>query len=124
MRPIAGEAHWQLGRTENHGGWFGRILARLCDEYSPSNKDDWEQCVLHAHVKNQMIQSYGFTPHQYVFGKNPDVPGDLLSEPLSVVPATAGLTDKQVARLRQLELLHAELLPTFSPTKLFEELWR
>ena len=102
VRPIAGEAHWQLGRTENHGGWFGRILARLCDEYSPSNKADWEQCVLHAHVKNQMIQSYGFTPHQYVFGKNPDVPGDLLSEPLSVVPATAGLTDEQVARSQEI----------------------
>ena len=32
------------------------------------------------------------TPQQFVFGKNPHIPGDLLSEPLQIVPATASLT--------------------------------
>ena len=45
-----------------------------------------------------MIQSYGYTPHQYVFGRNPDVPSDLMSEPLHVVPATLGLSDEAVAK--------------------------
>ena len=49
------------------------------------------ECVRHTHVKNQMIQSYGFTPHQYVFGKSPHILGDLLNEPLHLVPGTAGL---------------------------------
>ena len=22
------EAHWQLGRAESHGGWFGRVLEK------------------------------------------------------------------------------------------------
>ena len=45
-----------------------------------------------------MIQSYGYTPHQYVFGRNPDVPTDLMSEPLHVVPATLGLTEEAIAK--------------------------
>ena len=99
---IAGEAHWQLGRTENHGGWFGRVLDRTVAEMVPTNQQDWESCVTHAHVKNTMIQSYGYTPHQYVFGRNPDVPTDLMSEPLHVVPATAGLSQDAVAKSQEI----------------------
>ena len=98
IRTIPAEAHWQLGRTESHGGWFARILDKIITEHSPSNQAEWEECVRHAHVKNQMIQNYGHTPHQHVFGKNPELPGDLLNEPLHVVPGTAGLTDDAVAR--------------------------
>ena len=28
VHAIAGEAHWQLGKTERHGGWFCRILEK------------------------------------------------------------------------------------------------
>ena len=98
VRQIAAEAHWQLGRTENHGGWFARVLAKIIDEHTPNNREEWEECVRHAHIKNTMIQSYGFTPHQHVFGLNPNLPGDLLSEPLQVVPATAGLTEAALAK--------------------------
>ena len=59
VRQIAAEAHWQLGR----------VLARIIDEQSPSNREEWEECVRHAHIKNAMIQSYGYTPHQHVFGR-------------------------------------------------------
>ena len=102
VRQIAAEAHWQLGRTENHGGWFARILSKIITEHSPRNQQEWEECVRHAHVKNQMIHSYGFTPHQHVFGRNPHLPGDLLSEPLRVIPATAGLTEQSVARAQEI----------------------
>ena len=98
VKQIAAEAHWQLGRTENHGGWFARVLAKIMDEHTPTNREEWEECVRHAHIKNTMIQSYGFTPHQHVFGLNPNLPGDLLSEPLQVVPATAGLTEAALAK--------------------------
>ena len=98
MRVIAAEAHWQLGRTENHGGWFDRILSRIIDEHAPSNKTEWLECVQHAHIKNQLIQSYGYTPHQFVFGKNPHIPTDLMNEPAQVVPLTASLSDTAVER--------------------------
>ena len=32
---IPAEAHWQLGRTENHGGWFSRILDKIICEKAP-----------------------------------------------------------------------------------------
>lgn len=98
IRVIAAEAHWQLGKVENHGGWFERVLSKIIDEHNPKDKDSWLECVSHAHVKNTMIQTYGFTPHQFVFGRNPMVPSDLLSEPIHVVPATASLTCEAAAR--------------------------
>ena len=101
-KPIATEAHWQLGRTERHGGWFGNVLSKLVEEHSPSTKEEWEQLVIHAHVKNTMIQNHGFTPYQFVFGKNPDVPCDLLDEPLRVVPATLGLTDAAIQKSQEI----------------------
>eukprot|EP00435_Cladocopium_sp_Y103_P058196 s1061_g20.t1 len=102
VKIIAAEAHWQLGRTESHGGWFVRILEKMIQEHSPRNKEEWEECVRIAHVKNQSIQSYGYTPHQHVFGKNPSLPGDLMSEPLHVVPGTAGLSVDAVAKSQAL----------------------
>ena len=93
---IPAEAHWQLGRTEGHGGWLARVLEKVIKEHSPGDKLAWERCVKHAYVKNQMIQNYGFTPHQFVFGKNLTIPGDLLNEPLHVIPATAGLLDSEI----------------------------
>ena len=98
VRAIAAEAHWQLGKVENHGGWFDRILSKIIDEHNPKDKESWLECVHHAHVKNTMIQSYGYTPHQFVFGRNPMVPSDLLSEPVHIVPATASLTCEAAAR--------------------------
>ena len=98
VHQIPGEAHWQIGRTESHGGWFGRVLDRTLAQFMPDDKETWETCVTHAHVKNTMIQSYGYTPHQYVFGRNPDIPSDLMSEPLHVVPATLGLSEQAIAK--------------------------
>lgn len=102
FRQIAAEAHWQLGRTENHGGWFERILVKRIREFQPDSKEAWLQCVLAAHVKNQMIQSYGYTPHQFVFGKQPMLPGDLLNEPVNIVASTSGLFDQSVAHAQAL----------------------
>ena len=102
VKTTAAEAHWQLGRTERHGGWFKRVLQKVIEQHSPTSREEWLECVQHSHVKNQMIQSYGLTPHQFVFGRNPEIPGDLLNEPLHIVPATAGLTDQAIAKTQAL----------------------
>ena len=87
-------AHWQLGKTEVHGGWFGRVLSKVLDSQNPQTREAWLECV----VKNQMIQSYGFTPSQRVLGKHPDMPGDLLSEPQPIRRNTGFLHDDAIAR--------------------------
>eukprot|EP00435_Cladocopium_sp_Y103_P020594 s2229_g5.t1 len=94
----AAGAHWQLGKTEVHGGWFARVLSKVIDERSSTTKDEWLECVIQSHVKNQMIQNYGFTPSQRVFGRNPEMPGDLLNEPVNVVSNTASIHDEAIAR--------------------------
>ena len=102
IRPIAAEAHFQLGKTESHGGWFNRVLEKILQEHSPQSQSEWLECVQHAHVKNNLIQNHGVTPSQYVFGKNPDVPSDLLSSPLSIVGATASLTDEALQKAQRI----------------------
>ena len=98
IRPIAAGAHWQLGKCETHGGWFNRVLEKLIEEFSPSSKEEWLECVVHAHIKNQQLQVHGFSPYQLVFGRNPHIPQDLLNEPLQVISATASLTEASIAR--------------------------
>ena len=98
VRPIAAEAHYQLGKVESHGGWFERVLKKVLDEHSPSTKEEWLECVIQAHVKNQMIQNHGVTPCQYIFGRNPDIPSDLLSEPQSIIATTAATHDEALAK--------------------------
>lgn len=98
VKITAADAHWQLGKTEVHGGWFGKVVARIIAERSPSSQSEWEECVQAAHCKNQLIQVYGMTPSQFVFGKNPRVPENLLDEPLEVIPATLPLYEEANAR--------------------------
>ena len=79
-------------------GWFERVLKKVLDEHSPSTKEEWLECVIQAHVKNQMIQNHGVTPCQYIFGRNPDIPSDLLSEPQSIIATTAATHDEAIAK--------------------------
>ena len=57
VKTTAAEAHWQLGRTERHGGWFKRVLQKVIEQHNPTSREEWLECVQHSHVKNQMIQS-------------------------------------------------------------------
>ena len=94
----AADAHWQLGKVEVHGGWFSRVLERALADNPPQSREAWLECVQAAHCKNELIQVYGMTPAQFVFGRNPRVPQNLLDEPLEVVPATTPLYEESVAR--------------------------
>ena len=37
--PIAAGAHWQLGKTEFHGGWFAHVLDKI--KHQPKNQEEW-----------------------------------------------------------------------------------
>ena len=98
FKMTAADAHWQLGKTEVHGGWFDKILSKVITEQTPKDQTEWIACVHAAHCKNQLIQVYGMTPSQFVFGRNPRIPENLLDEPLEVVPATSALYQDAVAK--------------------------
>ena len=94
----AADAHYQLGKVEVHGGWFNQILEKVMHEYSPTSKESWLECVYASHCKNELIQVYGMTPAQFIFGRNPKIPEHLLDEPVDIIPATASLYEEEVAR--------------------------
>ena len=94
----AADAHYQLGKVEVHGGWFNQVLEKTIHEFSPTSKEEWMECVFAAHCKNELIQVYGMTPAQFIFGRKPKIPENLMDEPLEVVPATAPLYEEEVAR--------------------------
>ena len=98
IRLTAADAHHQLGKVEVHGGWFNKVLRKVITEQQPANQLEWTDCVNAAHCKNQLIQVYGMTPSQHVFGVNPRVPENLLDEPLEVIPATSALYQSTVAK--------------------------
>ena len=102
IRPIAADAHYQLGKTESHGKWFERVVDRILTEHSPQNKEEWTECVTQAHVKNSMIHNHGVTPHQFVFGRDPRLPSDLMDEPANVVGQTVALTESAVAKAQEI----------------------
>ena len=81
VQQTAAEAPWQLGKTERHGQWFQRILARVLDDMKPENEREWLSCVFQAQsAKNSLITESGASPYQLVFGRNPRVPSDLLQD--------------------------------------------
>ena len=45
-----------------------------------------------------MIQNHGVTRHQFVLGRHPNVPSDLLNEPHSAVALTASTSDAALAK--------------------------
>lgn len=48
-------------------------------------------------VSCEECQAYGFSPCQLIFGRNPNLPGDLLDEPQNVVANTIPLMDDRIA---------------------------
>jgi hypothetical protein len=99
MLPIAGQAQWQNGKCEVHGDWWGRIFQKVLDTMVPTTRAEWLDCVTHTNAaKSELLQVYGMSPCQHVFGRNPRVPADLLQEPQHVVAATAPLFDEVTAR--------------------------
>ena len=89
------QSPWQNGRVERHGGW---VKSKLENEINtgPSvvgtlNELDLLVTSLVSH-KNRWFHRGGYSPCQLVFGVNPRVPSELLSDdPLT----TAGLSEVQ-----------------------------
>ena len=80
IRPSAGQAHWQQGTTERHGGVWKEMFARVNDEHS-TEASEIPLCVAAVNAaKNQMRRVHGYSPSQIVWGRDPGVPGELLGD--------------------------------------------
>lgn len=80
IQVTAADAHYQLGEVEVHGGWFNQILDKVIFDCARNDQDPWIECIHAAHCKNELIQVYGMTPAQFIFGRHRKIPENLLDE--------------------------------------------
>ena len=77
----AGEAHWQLGRTEKHGSLLKSMLTRMDGQETIKDAEDFKRCLREAvRAKNALSRVKGYTPEQAVLGKMSRVPGSIISD--------------------------------------------
>ncbi|CAE7262600.1 RE1 [Symbiodinium natans] len=77
----AGEAHWQLGRTEAHGRILKSMLSKMDHEEPILNDEGFRRCLRAAvQAKNSLSRVRGFTPEQAVLGKLSRLPASLISD--------------------------------------------
>ena len=96
----AAEAHWQAGEVESFNRAFKYVAVKLIDEKQLAGP--LEMKLLAAEVgqcMNEKVRTSGCSAYQWVFGKNPRVPCDLLS-PDGKLEALQGLDHDAELRLR------------------------
>ena len=87
-------SHWQLGKVERHGGWFQNILQRVLDDVRPTSEEEYMTCIVQTQsAKNSLLTEAGASPYQYVFGRNPRVPTDLLQDAPDLAASDAVTAD-------------------------------
>ena len=90
----AGEAHWQLGRTEKHGNLLKSMLTRVDSQEMIRDPEDFKRCLREAvRAKNALSRVKGFTPEQAVLGKMSRIPGSIISDDNA---ATHSLADSEL----------------------------
>ena len=93
----AAGAHWQFGKTEVHGGWFGRVLSKVLDS-KPSDPRSMVRMRSPSSCEKSNDSKLWIYPQSKSCWKRPDIPGDLLNEPQPTVPNTGSLHDDAIAR--------------------------
>ena len=105
---IPADAPHQNGRAERHGGWVkDRLDAELrageCIVHSLEELD-WLLCWV-VHYKNRFFHRGGHSPMQMVFGQNPRLPLEILSDESCGAPGWQVLEED----LRLLDATSAEM---------------
>ena len=89
LRSTAAEAPWSNGMVERHNG----ILATMTEKVMDDNSCTLEVAICWAiSAKNALHNSFGFSPNQLVFGKNPNTPSVLHDN----LPAMEGVTHSKL----------------------------
>ncbi|XP_039900576.1 uncharacterized protein LOC120741662 [Simochromis diagramma] len=85
VKTTAGYSPWSNGLLERHNMTLTEILLKVKKERGC----DWHTALDWALMaKNSMLNVHGYSPHQLVFGQNPNLPSVLMDKP----PALEGTT--------------------------------
>ena len=78
IRSAAGQAHWQQGAVERHNRLWKEIWDRVVDDHSVTESEVHLAVTAVNSAVNELRRKHGYSPSQAVWGKDPDVPGELL----------------------------------------------
>ncbi len=99
IKTTAAYSPWSNGLLERHNQTLNEIIMKV----KTSNGCDWHTAMDWALMaKNTMQSVHGYSPHQLVFGQNPNLPSVLIDKP----PALEGTTKSQWVA-RHISALHA-----------------
>lgn len=71
VRFIAGQAHWQQGAIERQGQWFRSIWDKTLAHVVPQPDELNYVMAMVAAAKNNLRRKHGYSPSQWLFGKEP-----------------------------------------------------
>ena len=121
----AAEAHWQIGKVERHGGLLATVLDKVLAEIQPDNEEQWRECLTQAVAsKNAMLNQHGVSPCQFVFGRNPRIPSDLLQDSPSIVANDAVCTEPAVDAQQRIRLAARQAVVAAQDCKALREALR
>ncbi|CAE7318597.1 RE2, partial [Symbiodinium sp. CCMP2456] len=78
IRSAAGQAHWQQGSVERHNRLWKEIWDRVVDDHSVTENEVHLAVTAVNSAVNELRRKNGFSPSQAVWGKDPEMPGELL----------------------------------------------
>lgn len=88
VKTTAGYSPWSNGLIERHNQTLTEIIMKV----KTTNNCDWDTALDWALMaKNTMQNVHGYSPHQLVFGQNPNLPSVLTDKP----PALEGTTKSE-----------------------------
>ena len=81
IRYAATEAPWMIGKVERHGGLAKAVIRKAVHEVGTTGISEIRALVQEVvGVKNVMMNTSGYSPMQWVTGRNPRDPGALTDE--------------------------------------------
>ncbi|CAE7255028.1 PSMC3, partial [Symbiodinium sp. CCMP2456] len=106
VRCIPPDSHWQLGKAERHGQALRYNATRLINQFAALTVAEVNICVASAvQAKNRLMRRSGSSPNQWVYGRDPKLPGSLLSDGGSIESAQL-ISDSE--KLMQIESLRTQ----------------
>eukprot|EP00969_Alexandrium_andersonii_P053986 2375504-Alexandrium_andersonii.AAC.1 len=82
-RVVAGQAPWQHGTTERHGGWWKEIWQKTAQEAQVDSIEEVRAAISQVNAaKNELRRRHGFSPSQLALGKNPRLPTYVVGDPV------------------------------------------
>ena len=98
--PIAGQAHWQHGKIERHGGILKDMIGKVVLDAKPVGEEQMRWVGIEVTgAKNMLVREHGFSPSQLLFGREPKAFGELIEngEPCAL-HFSAGDRETQIGR--------------------------